>query len=243
MLKCIYLMNILEVLILIGIIGAMSIEIENIKNNLTNLSVEKIKHINYFQGKLNNVDCVVALCGPGKVNSAICTQIMILKYNVKAILNIGLAGGISSSLKIGDIVIAKDVVQHDVDTSAVGDEKGFISGLNLINIPCSKYLNDKISKTAKDLGLEPYYGTVASGDQFIKSKSKLLKIQNDFNACACELEAGSVGQVCSINDVQFSVLKTISDMADENSDIDYEKFKNIVVKKNTELLLKLMQNI
>lgn len=219
-----------------GIIGAMQIEIDSIVKLLTNAKCESFAHINFFFGKINDIDCVIALCGPGKVNAAICSQIMITKYHAKTIINIGVAGSLEKSIKIGDIVLADFVVQHDMDTSAVGDARGFISGINLVEISCAKSINEKIKSAAAQLNENLHSGIIATGDQFISDKEKLSDIKNTFKAIACEMEAGSIGHVCLVNNVKFAALKVISDNADESSSIDYEKFKIIVAKKTSRLI-------
>lgn len=221
---------------MIGIIGAMQIEIDNLIKLMTDINCENFSHINFFSGKINNIDCVVALCGPGKVNAAICTQIMIIKYNPKVIVNIGVAGALEKNIKIGDIVLANFVVQHDMDTSAIGDARGFISGINLIKIPCSDALNAKINRAAAQLNEKIHIGIIATGDQFISNKEKLLDIKNTFKAIVCEMEAASIGHVCFANNVKFAALKVISDNADENSNFDYEKFKIAAAEKTAHLI-------
>lgn len=221
---------------MIGIIGAMQIEIGSLVKLLTNAKCESFSHINFFSGKINDIDCVIALCGPGKVNAAICAQLMITKYNPKAIINTGVAGALEKNIKIGDIVLADSVVQHDMDTSAVGDARGFISGINLVEIPCTKSINEKIKSAAAQLNENIHSGIIATGDQFISDKEKLSDIKNTFKAIACEMEAGSIGHVCLVNNVKFAALKVISDNADDNSSIDYEKFKIVVAKKTTQLI-------
>ena len=223
--------------LMIGIIGAMPIEIESIKKFMNNVKCESFSHIKFFIGKINNTDCVLSICGPGKVNAAICTQIMALKYNPKIIINTGIAGALEKNIQVGDIVLADSVVQHDMDTTAVGDEYGFISGLNLINLPCSKTSNEKIKSVAIKLKEKIHSGIIATGDQFISSKEKLSHIKNTFNALACDMEAGSIGHACFVNRIPFVALRVISDNADEKSHISYEKFKVIAANKTTQLIL------
>ena len=221
----------------------MNIEIEAIKNHMTTIKTENIAHINFYIGKLNGIDCVAAVCGPGKVNAAICTQIMISKFSPKTIINTGVAGALKENIEIGDIVLANSVVQHDMDTSAVGDEKGFISGINIINIPCSKIINNKIISICEKLNEHIHIGIIATGDQFISSMEKLSYIKNTFKASACEMEAGSIGHVCYVNNVDFVALRVISDNANSESHIDYNKFKFIVAEKTSHLICKLVNCI
>ncbi len=225
---------------MIGIIGAMDVEIESIKKLIANAKVESFAHINFFSGKINNVDCVVAVCGPGKVNAAICTQLMISNYAPKLIINTGIAGSAVPQVKIGEIVLADSVVQHDMDTSALGDARGLISGINLIQIPCAADVNEAIKSIAKKLGETLHIGTIATGDQFISSSEKIADIQRTFNATACEMEAGSIGHVCLVNGMKFAALRVISDNANEESHIDYNKFKFIVAEKTTQLIANLI---
>lgn len=227
---------------MLGIIGAMQIEIENIVNLMDHVDCEVFSHIKFFSGKINNTDCVVALCGPGKVNAAICTQILISKFCPDFVINIGVAGALEKNIKIGDIVLADAVVQHDMDTSAVGDAKGFISGINLIQIPCSTIINEKIKAATASLNENIHIGTVATGDQFISNREKLFDIKNRFNAVACDMEAGSVGHVCFVNNVNLTAVKVVSDNANEQSHIDYENFKIIVSQKLTQLIAKIISN-
>ena len=228
---------------MIGIIGAMDVEIESIKKLMVDTKVESFAHINFFSGKINNVDCVVAVCGPGKVNAAICTQLMISKYAPKLIINTGIAGSAVPQVKIGEIVLANCVVQHDMDTSALGDARGLISGINLIRIPCATDVNEAIKVIAKKLGETLHIGTIATGDQFISNSEKLADIQRTFNAMACEMEAGSIGHVCLVNGVKFAALRVISDNADEESHIDYNKFKVIAAEKTAQLIANLISKL
>lgn len=221
---------------MIGIIGAMSVEIENIKHLMIDIKTENIAHINFCHGKINNTECVVAISGVGKVNAAICTQIMISKFSPDLILNTGVAGSLKDNIKIGDIVLADYVVQHDMDTSAIGDKRGFISGINMIKIPCSKIINEKIISSASQINKNIHIGTIATGDQFISSKEKLLDIRNTFDASACEMEAASIGHVCYVNSIEFTALRVISDSANHESQIDYNKFKPIVGKEISQLI-------
>lgn len=221
---------------MIGIIGAMPLEIENILKIMSNLKCESFSHIKFFLGKIKNFNCILAICGPGKVNAAICSQIMILKYNPKIIINIGVAGALKNNIKIGDFVLADYVVQYDMNTSAVGDPKGFISGINLIKIPCSNSINKKIKLITSELNEKIHIGTIATGDEFVSNKEKLLSIKNTFNAIACEMESGSIGHVCFINKIKFAAIRVISDNADENSNKNYEKFKIISAQKTTQII-------
>ncbi len=228
---------------MIGIIGAMQIEIENLKNNMESFKTEVISGIEYNIGKISGVDCVCAVSGVGKVNAAICTQTMILKYNPVAIINTGVAGGIAPGMKVGDIAIAENVMQHDMDTSAIGDVKGMISGINIVEIPCDKNIVEKIENFLVSSNTTFRKGTIATGDQFINDSDKLKEIRHEYNAIACEMEGGSIGQVCYINDVRFAVIRAISDTADKEVMVSYNKFVRQAADLSSNIVINVIKSL
>ena len=226
---------------MLGIIGAMDEEVAMIKAQLTDVQVETRAAMDFYKGKLEGKEVVVVRSGIGKVNAAMCAQTMILRYHPRLIINTGVAGGMGKGIKISDIVVADSVVQHDMDTSDLGDPKGFISGIDRIQIPCDEELNDKVRAAAGAVeGLACHQGIIATGDQFVGSKDKLNRLMEEFGAVACEMEGGSIGQVCYINKVPFTVVRAISDNANDDAHMDYPKFLKIAVKKSFELLTELM---
>jgi len=225
---------------MIGIIGAMQSEIENLKSFIKDSESQIISSIEFTSGKLAGVDCVLAVSGVGKVNSAVCTQTMIMKFNPHIIINIGVAGGIDDKINICDIVIADYVMQHDMDTSELGDEKGLISGINLIKFPCDKELINKVHIAADKENLVNHIGTIMSGDQFITNRDKLIDLKNKFNGIACDMESGSIGHVCYLNKINFIAIRSISDNVNSESKMDYSKFLELAVKNTHKLLFKLL---
>jgi adenosylhomocysteine nucleosidase len=229
---------------MIGIIGAMRVEVEDLIAVMSEKKIETMSGISYHIGEISGVDCVVAQCGVGKVSAAVCAQTMILKYQPCVLINVGVAGGIGLDIHIGDIVISKGLVQHDMDTSALGDEKGLISGLNLVTIPASQTLVELVAHTAAEIyGEGVHIGVIATGDQFIGTGEKLNSIANEFGASACEMEGASIAQVCYINQVDFVVIRAISDNANEDASVDFATFAEISAHKTTELITKLLPNI
>lgn len=211
---------------MIGIIGAMDVEVENLLTLMPENQAETISGITYHRGKIAGKDCVVAKCGIGKVAAAVCAQTMILKYAPEAVINVGVAGGIGLDVHIGDVVISSGLVQHDMDTSAIGDEKGFISGINLVIIPATKALTELTSKAAESIfgKQKVHVGVIATGDQFIGDGEHLNRIKDEFGACACEMEGGSIAQVCFLNQIKYVVIRAISDNANETAAMDYTAF-------------------
>lgn len=230
---------------LIGIIGAMSIEVEEILGKMEDAKKETISRIDFYLGKISGVDCVVAQCGVGKVNAALCAQTMILHYAPDMMLNSGVAGGIKKGVQIGDLVLASCAVQHDVDTTQIGDQIGMVSGINLVEIPTSHRMNQVLADAAKACGFQRavHEGCIASGDQFICSADKLRWIASTFGADACEMESGSIAQVCYINGVAYTALRCISDNADDDAGADYEQFSVYAAHQTTELLCRALPEL
>lgn len=223
---------------MIGIIGAMDIEIEGFVNNMTNPKTEKYSMFEFTTGKIDEKDVVTVICGIGKVSAAICTQIMIDKYSPDIIINSGVAGGLDKELDIADITIATSVVQHDVDTTVFGDPEGYITNLGIVNIPVKEEISNHLAECAKKLPeTKVITGTIATGDQFISTPYQKNVLKDKFDAIATEMEGGSVGHVCYANGVDFGVIRAISDSATGDALMDYETFKVIAAKKTTEIVI------
>ena len=225
---------------LTGIIGAMAVETAAIKDILTDRAVENYGGIEFVRGKLGKNDVVVATCGIGKVFAAICAQTMILKYAPDRIINTGVAGSLSKSVGLLDVVISTSVVQHDMDTSPLGDPVGLISGINIVDLPASPSLIDLVSSTAERVGIRSVKGVIASGDQFIADEGKKAYIRDTFGAIACEMEGASIGQVCYVNNVPFAVMRTISDGKGEA--LDYMTFAVSAAEKSISVIEKFLKN-
>lgn len=228
----------------IGIIGAMDVEVAELIESMENIKKETISSITFYEGTLQGKNVVVAKCGVGKVHAAVCAQTMIIKFKPDAIINTGVAGSLNSELDIADLVISDNVVQHDMDTSGLGDPVGLISGVNLINISCPKDLVEKIEKSAKTIeGTNVIVGTIASGDQFICSQDKKEYIVNNFNALCAEMEGAAIGHVCYLNNVDFCIVRAISDKADGSAHMDFPTFTKIAAKKSTQLINTFLKSI
>ncbi len=206
---------------MIGIIGAMKPEIDALKEKITNKEITTVSGVEFVRGQFEGVDVVAAVCGIGKVFAAICAQTMILTYKPDLIINIGVAGSNSPLLNIGDIAVADSVVQHDMDTSPLGDPLGLISGINIINFPCAEQYVKLFEAACDDVGMNRQTGVIASGDCFVNSSAKKVWLKENFNAIACEMEGASIGHVCYVNDTQFCIIRAMSDNGDEDSNRDY----------------------
>lgn len=209
---------------MIGIIGAMQVEIQGLKAMLAGPKTTAISGIEFVTGTLHGTPVVLAVCGVGKVFAALCAQTMILRFPVRAIINTGVAGTLCRELGIGDVAVSSDVVQHDMDTSGLGDPKGLLSGLDLIHIPASKTLAGLVAEAVKAQGCRCKVGTIATGDQFLCDSGRKEWIHSTFGAIAGEMEGGSIGQVCYVNRIPFVVIRAISDDADGNAPANFPAF-------------------
>lgn len=210
---------------MIGVIGAMKIEISAIEEKMTDKKIKEIAGIRFINGMLNGKEIVAAVCGIGKVAAAICTQAMIMEYSPCCIINTGVGGSLSKKLSICDVVIAETLVQHDMDTTAIGDVPGLISGLNIVDIPADKGVVEDLLKSAEATeNSKVIRGKIASGDRFIADNKSKDFIVSTFGADVCEMEGAAIAQTCYSNSIPFGVVRAISDCADGSSHMDYAQF-------------------
>ncbi len=224
---------------MLGIICAMAVEVEGILNLMENKEETKKAGATFTKGTLHGKEVVVTECGIGKVNAAITAQVMIDLFSPQALINSGVAGALSDKLRVGDVVISEDAVQHDYDTTAFGDPKGLIcfATEQRVDMPADKELCEKLMSACKTLDdTTVLKGRIATGDQFISDTEKRLSLGKEFSALACEMEGGAVGQVCYRNNVPFAILRCISDDLTNSTSMDYESFKAFAADKTTTAL-------
>lgn len=205
----------------IGIIGAMKDEIESLKSKIADSQEITVSGVVFVYGTIYGVKIVAAMSGVGKVFAAVCAQTMALLFSPDYIINIGVGGSLTPELKIGDVAVASATVQHDMDTSAVGDPLGLISGINKVYFDCSEFCLTLLKKVLEEEKINYRTGVIASGDVFMKDMAKRQFIVDNFNAIVCEMEGASIAQVCYVNQIEYAVIRSISDSGDENSAADY----------------------
>ena len=205
-----------------GIIVAIPEELKSIKEIMNDVTAEKKYNTDFYIGKIKNKECVVSICGVGKVNAAKTTQFMIDNYCPDKIINCGVAGGLGNRVKIGDIVIGEKLVQHDFDLTAFGREKGEVSNEVGKFIYSDKSLVEKALKISNNIVF--VLGTIAPGDIFITDSKMSSKINTKFNADCCEMEGAAVAQTCFLDNVPFLVIRSISDSPSDNNKVDYDTF-------------------
>lgn len=227
---------------MIGIIGAMDIEIDALKAELTNAQSETISGVEFTKGILGGREVVLAVCGIGKVFAAICAQTMILKYNTQCIINTGVGGSLSDKLNVGNIAVSSAAVQHDMDTSPLGDPVGLISGINIVEIPADKSLVEKVKAAADKLGLVCEMGIIASGDRFVAGAEEKKRIHSQFGAIACEMEGAAIGHVCYVNKIPFVIIRSISDNANGEANMDYPTFRVLAADNSKKVVSELIKN-
>ncbi len=228
---------------MIGIIGAMTVEVEALKTEMADRSVETVSGIEFVSGVLCGKKVVVAQCGIGKVFAALCAQTMILRYGADIIINTGVAGTLSDKLNIGDIAVSTACVQHDMDTSPLGDPVGLLSGINVVEMPADTGLCEAVLSVAGELGINALRGIVASGDCFVSSVEKKKYIIDNFGAVCCEMEGGAIAQVCYVNNVRYVVIRSISDSADGSAHMDYGEFVKIAADRSARVVKGLLLKI
>ena len=225
-----------------GLIGAMSVEVEALMAKLEDRRETRIGMDVFVSGKLFGKEAVLAVCGPGKINAALCTQSMIMHFHPEWVLNLGVAGAGESGVSIGDMVIATAAVQHDMDTSPIGDPVGMVSKINLVEIPCDDTLRAKLFRAASAVeGVRVHEGIVATGDQFIHSGDVRSRIHSLFNAKAVEMEGGAVAHACYVHGIPCGVLRSISDQADGHSDMDYPTFTRLAASHSQQVVENLLR--
>ena len=193
----------------IGVIGAMQMEVDDLKAQMTDTQTEVYSGVEFVEGKIGDQYVVAAKCGIGKVFAAICAEAMILKYDVDMIVNIGVAGTLTKDLNVLDVAVATNVLQHDMDTSPIGDPKGLLSGINMILLPADT--------------------------KMVATKEQKDYISNTFDAIAAEMEGGSIGHVCYVNNVPFAILRSISD--GDGGETDYQTFAEKAAHQSIEVVL------
>ncbi len=210
----------------IGIIFAMKEELDALKKLINIEKIEKIYELTFFYGIIDNKTCIFVESGIGKVNAARTTQILIDKIGVDYIFNIGVAGGISNDLQVGDIVIGEKIVQHDFDITAFNHKKGYIPNVG-VYIESDKMLIN----IASNVITEGVKGVIATGDIFCSENNMAKKINDKFGALCVEMEGASIAQVCYLCNIPFIIIRSISDVPNNNNVVTYEEFLTTSAKK------------
>lgn len=228
----------------IGIIGAMDEEVAILKDLLTIEEVVEKAGMVFYKGVLHQQHVVLVRSGIGKVNAAACAQLMIALFDVDYLINSGVAGTLHPDINQGDLVISTDAVQHDFDTTILGDPLGEIARLGVTFFKADEQLITLAEEAAKALhfeGVHLFKGRVASGDQFVAGGVLKDRIQSHFAPSAVEMEGAAIAHVAHINQVPYVVIRAISDKADGGADLSYEAFLPLAAKHASLLMAEMIK--
>ncbi len=230
---------------MIGIIGAMEEEVNSLKRKLEIKEIKSMAGMTFHVGTLLDTEVVVVRCGIGKVNAAVCTQILIDIFEVSAIINTGVAGGLYPNINIGDIVISSDTVEHDMDVVAFGYDKGTIPRMDTSFFEADQKLVDRARKAAELIKGEHkvYVARIASGDQFISSMQVKENIYSTFTAYCAEMEGAAIAHTCYLNQVPFVIIRAISDKADQNADENFDEFVTMAAKNASKMIENIIKDM
>lgn len=229
----------------IGIIGAMEIEVAALKEQMENVTQVKKASMEFNRGVLNGKEVVVVRSGIGKVNAAVCTQILIDDFQVEAVINTGIAGSLKNEINIGDIVVSTDALQHDMDARKFGYPKGQIPQMEVFSFTADEVLRETAVRVCRKVNpdIEVFEGRVVSGDQFVADAEVKEEIVSEFSGYCTEMEGAAIAQAAYLNGVPFVVLRAISDKADNSATMDYPTFERKAAEHCVNLVGELLREL
>lgn len=229
----------------IGIIGAMEEEVAILKEKMTDAAVTKKAAMEFYEGTLNGMPVVIVRSGIGKVNAGICTQILVDLFQVDAVINTGVAGSLKNEINIGDIVLATDTMQHDVDAREFGYPMGQIPRMDTLTFEADANLRTLAAKICKEVNPEisVFEGRVVSGDQFVADKARKDAIVENTQGYCTEMEGAAIGQTAYLNGIPYLVIRAISDKADDSAHMDYPTFEREAIRHTVNLVEGLVQEL
>lgn len=229
----------------IGIIGAMEIEVEMLKEVTQVAAVVESAGMSFVVGQLEGQDIILVTSGIGKVNAAICTQILVDKFDVTHVINTGVAGAIHEDLTFGDLVISTDLIEHDVDATGFGYELGQIPRMDEWAFKADETLISLAEKAAIEESIthKVVKGRIVSGDVFISSVEKKDFLSNQFTAYAGEMEGAAIAHTCYLNKVPFLILRAMSDKADGTAHENFEAFCQEAAVNSSNMVKNMLRNM
>ena len=228
----------------LGIIGAMSCEVEALKGKMENVTVGNHAGSEYYEGTREGLPAGVVQCGVGKVNAAMCAQVLCSVYGVTHLVNTGIAGSLCAELDIGDLVVSQDAMYHDVDVTVFGYPQGKVPGMDVTAFPADETLMGYAFAAADTVNPgHAKIGRVASGDQFVCGKDQKDKIIEVTGALCTEMEGAAIAQTAYRNGIPFVILRAISDKADDSAEMDYPTFEAMAADHCAKVTLTMAQKI
>ena len=216
----------------LGIIGAMDVEVATLKESMENLTVTRKAGMEFYDGILEGLPAVVVQCGVGKVNAAMCVQVLCDCFGVTHLVNTGIAGSLCADLDIGDMVVSRDAMYHDMDATNFGYPMGKVPGMDVTAFPADESMMEFAFRAAEDVNPgHTRMGRVASGDVFVAEKAVKERIIEITGALCTEMEGAAIAQTAYRNGVPFVILRAISDKADDSAEMDYPTFERIAAHR------------
>ena len=225
----------------LGIIVAEQEEYNAIVKIINEHESKNVYGLEFIVGYIENVKIVLVRAGVGKVNATRTAQILIDRFDIDYVLNVGSAGSVNDELNIGDVIVAREVVQHDFDVTAFGRDKGFIPDVGKYFESDEKLFYNLINLNISNINFKS--GVIASGDQFITNIDLKNSIASEFNADCVEMEGGAVAQVCHMAGKAFCIIRAISDKPNGNNNIDFNEFLKLASEKCAKIVYELNKNI
>ena len=230
---------------MLGIIGAMDEEVAKLKEKMEQVHIVEKAGMQFYRGSLCDREVVIVKCGVGKVHAAMCTQAMIDLFPVDGIVNTGIAGSLNAEINIGDIVLAKDALEHDMDAVSFGYPLGQIPRMNTLSFTADEHLR-KVAKESCDRvlsGVKVFEGRVVSGDQFVSSHEKKDWLVETFGGYCTEMEGAAIAHAAYLNNIPFLIIRAISDKADDSASMDYPAFEKMAIANSVTLILEMAGNL
>ena len=230
----------------LGIIGAMQVEVETLLGEMTNQRTTRKAGSDFYEGTLEGLPVVVVQCGVGKVNAALCVQILCDCFQVTHIVNTGVAGSLCNELDIGDLVISRDAMYHDFDCGVISPayQVGQVPGFDTVAFPADEKLISYAFAAAESVNPgHTRIGRVASGDQFVCRKDQKESIISLTGALCTEMEGAGTAQTASRNGVPYVIIRAISDKADDSASVDYPAFEREAIRHSVELMSNMVKRL
>ena len=228
----------------VGIIGAMDPEVELLKNAMFINKEEQIAHAKAYIGRLEGQDIVLVQSGIGKVNASIITALLLERYDIKCVINTGVAGAMGENLKVTDMVVSEEVVHYDVDATTFGYKYGQVPGMPEVYPSDSKLVELTLNALSLNEEISGGSGLVVSGDSFIDSDKEKNNIYSHFPAAMCvDMESSSIAQTCWQFNTPFVIIRSMSDSADDTAEMNYEEFLAKACVHSSEVVKSLLREL
>ena len=229
----------------IGIIGAMEEEVSVLKEEMEIVETLEYASMVFCRGNLCGKEVVIVRSGIGKVNAAVCAQILADKFDVDVLMNTGIAGSLDASIDIGDMVISTDLVEHDMDASIFGDPLGQVPRMDTFSFPAHPDLIEKAVAANKEANpdIKTFVGRIVSGDQFVSSGEVKEKLVQNFGAKCTEMEGAAIAHTAYLNKIPCVIIRAISDKADNSATMDYPTFEKQAIEHSVRLVRNLLSRI